>query len=93
MKLRLTPRAHQDQLNIASFIERENPVAARMVINRIEETMRLIEKMPGVGRRSGRLGTFEFVVKGLPFLIIYRILNDVIEVLTIFHTSRDPKKK
>jgi len=31
------------------------------------------------------------VVPQLPFLIVYRIAGDVVEVLTIFHTARDPE--
>jgi plasmid stabilization system protein ParE len=37
--------------------------------------------------------TREFVVPGLPYVIIYRPVGDVVDVIAIFHTSRDPATK
>ena len=33
----------------------------------------------------------KFVVKKFPFVIYYRIVNTVIQVIAIFHTSRNPE--
>ena len=33
----------------------------------------------------------KFVVKKFPFVIYYRIINTVIQVIAIFHTSRNPE--
>ena len=93
MKLRLTTRAYNDLEALAAYIEQESPTAARRVIERIEATLRLLQTAPLMGRRGARPGTHEFPVRGLPFLIVYRIAVDTIEVLTIFHTSQDPAKK
>ena len=38
-------------------------------------------------------GTHEFPVPGLPLLVVYRLVGDTIEVLTIFHTAQSPDKK
>ena len=93
MKLRLTTRAYNDLDALATYLEQESPSAARRVIERIEATLRLLQTAPLIGRRSARPGTHEFPVRGLPFLVVYRIAVDTIEVLTIFHTSQDPEKK
>lgn len=93
MKLRLTARVHRDLVGIASFIEKENPVAAATVVQRIDATLKIIKDMPKVGRHGARPNTRELVVRGLPLLIVYRLAQDTIEVLTIFHTSQHPKRK
>ena len=35
----------------------------------------------------------EYAVPGLPYLVIYRPTTDLIDVIAIFHTSRDPGTK
>lgn len=59
----------------------------------IEETFDLIGSMPLIGRLSARPETRELGVSHFPLLVVYRITNDTIEILTIFHTSRNPKHK
>jgi plasmid stabilization system protein ParE len=93
MRLRLTTRAHRDLVGIASYIEQENPLAVGNVVGRIEASLNIIAQMPMIGRKSVRPGTREFPVHGLPLLIVYRATSEAVEVLTIFHTSRDPKDK
>lgn len=44
--------------------------------------------------RSGRIfGTRELVIDRYPYIIPYRVHNDVIEILRVFHTSRKPPRK
>ena len=93
MKLRVTARANRDITNIADYISAENPFAALRVGERIEATLALLTEAPLIGRRSNRPNVREFPVRGLPFLVIYRATGDAIEVLSIFHTSRDPREK
>ncbi len=93
MRLRLTARANRDLLNIAEYINRENPAAATSVCQRIEQSLMLLESAPYIGRKGQLAGVRELLVRGLPFLIIYQIKDVDIQVLTIFHTSRSPENK
>lgn len=93
MNLRVTTRANRDLVDIAEYIRAENPVAALRVLERIQRAFSLLESAPYIGRPSERSGLREFPVRDLPFLVIYRIVPDAVEVLTIFHTSRDPDAK
>ena len=34
-------------------------------------------------------GTRELVIPGLPYLVIYRVHADQVEILRVFHTARD----
>ena len=93
MKLRFTARAHRDLVSITSHIEERNPSAATRVVREIDRTLGMISAMPRIGRRSARPGTREFPVRRLPYLVVYRVAGDTVEILTIFHTSRDPRTK
>lgn len=93
MNYRLTARAFRDLVRIVDFIGSRNPQAAARVASRIERTLGLVAAAPKLGRASGRPGAREFPVGPYPFLIVYRIEDGGITVLTIFHTARDPARK
>ncbi|MEM9839497.1 MAG: type II toxin-antitoxin system RelE/ParE family toxin [Pseudomonadota bacterium] len=93
MKYRLTARAARDLRNIADFLDEQNPAAAARVLARLERTLELIATAPTIGRVSARPGTREFPVGRFPFLVVYRIEEAQVSVLTIFHTSRNPAEK
>ena len=93
MKRRLTSRAYRDIENILTYIHERNPQAAASIAARIQHTFDLICEMPPIGRPSGRPGARERPVRQAPLLVIYQITSDAIEVLSVFHTSRDPGEK
>ncbi len=35
--------------------------------------------------------TREWVVSQTPYLLVYRVRNDEVEILRVWHTKRDPK--
>ena len=90
MDVRLTSRAYDDLTAIASYLDEHVPAVAASVMRRIEHTLDNVARIPHMGRSGRRADTREAVVPQLPFLIVYRIAGDVVEVLTIFHTARDP---
>ncbi|WP_020177585.1 type II toxin-antitoxin system RelE/ParE family toxin [Methylopila sp. M107] len=85
------PVANRDAAEIFEWIAQDNVTTARSVIDRIEETIRgLAEFSTG---RPGRLpGTFEMVVTGLPYIIVYAVRRyrgrEAIVVLYIQHGAR-----
>jgi plasmid stabilization system protein ParE len=64
-----------------------------VVADRIRRAVRNIGYFPGVGRLHERTGTREYLVRGLPYLLIYSVDDDSIEIIAVFHTSRDPRAK
>lgn len=93
MKRRLTSRAYRDVENILTYIQERNPQAAGAIAERIEHTLDLICEMPLIGRPSDRPGARECPVRHAPLLVVYQLTGDTIEVLSVFHTSRDPNQK
>jgi plasmid stabilization system protein ParE len=63
------------------------------VAARIDHTLQAISQFPHAGRLDAETGAREWVVPGLPLLIIYVTSDDLIEVIAVFHTARDPETK
>jgi toxin ParE1/3/4 len=96
MRLRFTAEAREHIAGIYSYIGERNPAAATQVIARIRlATERLIE-FPKMGRAGRVAGTNEWVVRGLPYIIVYEIgapdPNEVV-ILGVFHAAQDREQQ
>lgn len=86
--------AISDLDEIARYIGRSNPTAAARVVARIHRVIHsTIDRFPLSGRLNPANNTREFAVPGLPYLIIYLPVAGVVDIVAIFHTSRDPATK
>ena len=74
----------------AEYIARENPVAARALVQRISQTVELLIENPALGRPGRIHGTRELVIPGTRYVIPYRVRSRLnrIEILRVFHASR-----
>ncbi len=43
---------------------------------------------PKIGRIGRVAGTYELVIPGIPYIVPYRIQNQEVQILSVFHTSR-----
>ena len=93
MKIRWTKRAIRSLTSIHEFISKDSPSAAARVAAAVLDATVQIERFPQSGRPGRRKGTRELVVPGLPYIIPYRIVNGVILILSVIHTSRKWPKK
>jgi toxin ParE1/3/4 len=94
MKVRYRRRARLDIENIYQYIEKRNPRAATEVIARIRYAADRLGWLPHLGHVGRSPGTYEWVVVGLPYIIVYEIDEAASEVaiIAIFHgaQNRDP---
>ena len=74
------------------FIARENPAAARRVVERIRSSGNCLEDF-ATGHPGRVAETYERSVRGLPYIIAYAIVRtgsaETIAVLYVIHTARD----
>ena len=77
----------------ATFIAADDPKAAQLVVKRIMDAVALLSEQPGIGRAGRVPGTRELVVTKTRYLIPYRVRGNVVEVLRVFHTSRQVPKR
>jgi len=89
MQIIWMPEAIQDLRSIQVYIARDSFIQSHSVI---QSVVLFIEKQLSTFPTSGRLGrlpgTFELVVPKLPYFIPYRLHNNRIEILRVYHTSR-----
>jgi toxin ParE1/3/4 len=75
-------------------ISQSDPRQSHRVIQRIYDVIfGTLELLPLAGRVNRADNTREFAVPGLPYLIIYVPVGDLIDVVAIFHTWREPASK
>lgn len=57
------------------------------VVLAIEQAVQLLASHPAMGRAGRVEGTRELVVTGTPYIIPYRVREDRVEVLRVFHAA------
>lgn len=88
LEIRFTEIALSDLQSTFEFISNENPEAARHTISQIFEGLDQLKKFPESGRPGRRKGTRELVITSLPYVIVYRLKQNFLEILTVLHTKR-----
>ena len=48
-----------------------------------------LENFPYLGRKGRIAGTRELIYSGLPYIVVYRVHDQVIEILRIYHGAQD----
>jgi len=83
------PEAITDLQSIQLYVARDSLLQAHAVVQSIVTfTEQQLTTFPATGR-SGRLpGTLELMIPKLPYFIPYRLHNNRIEILRVYHTSR-----
>ena len=92
MKLRYTAEARGHIAGIFNYLNDRNSAAATQVAARIKLAAERLAEFPRIGHVGRVPGTYEWVVRGLPYIVVYDIsLGDENEVviLAIFHGAQD----
>ena len=88
--VRWTPQAVEDLAAIRDFIARDSPRYAAITVERIVTAVDILEKFPLSGRivpERSRDDLRELVRP--PYRIVYRVLEDQLDVVTVFRSSRE----
>jgi len=89
MRLRWTTPAASDLYKLVQRIRKENPTAAAEVATILYDGCGSLRDFPRRGRKGRIDGTRELVFPGLPYILVYRIQDQVVEVLRIYHGAQD----
>lgn len=88
MRVRWTYPALADLEAIGDFIARDNPVAAKQIVARLVGSVNALRDHPNLGRRGRLTGIRELIVSGTPYVVPYRVLDDDVQILAVFHGAR-----
>jgi toxin ParE1/3/4 len=86
MTIRWTPTASNDLEAVYDYIARDNADAASAMVRRMISGIDALVRNPELGRIGREVGSRELIV--VPYRIIYRIRDSVVEILNIVHSAR-----
>jgi addiction module RelE/StbE family toxin len=89
MQVRWSPEAADDLEQIVRRIDRDNPTASRDVAERIYEAIGSLSASPNRGRTGRIQGTRELVLAPLPWIVVYRVREETVEVVRLYHGAQD----
>ncbi len=88
MQVRWSPEAADDFARIVEYIRQDNPSAAYRVANCIYEGVAALETFPSRGRPGRVEGTRELPLSPLPWVVIYRVFEDAVEIARVLHGAQ-----
>ena len=88
MKLQWTLLAIEDRDALVFGIEHDNPAAAIRLDERIGNQVDSLARFPHRGRPGRIPSTRELVVARTPYIVAYRIADDVVVILRVLHGSQ-----
>jgi addiction module RelE/StbE family toxin len=93
LKLRWTRRALADFEQAHDHIAKDNPEAARQIAKRLLDATETLLEYPRIGRVGEDEDSREWQVDKTPYLLVYAIRDEVIEVWRVWHLARDPSTR
>ena len=88
-RIRWTPAAADDLEHIYAYLSQHRPELAAPTVRDLYDRIRALKTMPFIGH-SGRIeGTREFVHPRMPYIVVYRVKPDAVEILHIHHSAQN----
>jgi toxin ParE1/3/4 len=88
-RLRWTVAAGADLDHIYDDLAAHRPHLIDQTIREIHNKINALQTSPHRGRPGRIEGTRELVFSWLPYIVVYRVKADTIEILHIYHGSQD----
>jgi toxin ParE1/3/4 len=91
MRVILREAAYADLERIFVWIAKDNPKSASKVVSEIFQSIERLELVPEIGRPGRVSGTREWVVRGLPYIVVYQVdtRRNLVIVVAVVHIARD----
>jgi len=83
MRLRWTAPAAEDLDNIKAYLETHYPQFAEPTVRTIYQRVRSLKTGPHRGRPGHRKGTRELSLSPLPYVVVYAVKPEAVEILHI----------
>lgn len=89
MRVRWTPAAAADLQQISDYLREHHPHYRQATLRKIYETVRSLKASPHRGRPGRVEGTREVLFPPMPYVAVYRVREEAIEVLRVWHSAQD----
>jgi toxin ParE1/3/4 len=85
MKIVWSRRAIRNLEALRDYIEQSSEQNAAAVAKRILHAVDLLENHPAIGRPGRVMGTRELVIPDTPYIVVYRVKRDRLELIAVLH--------
>ena len=89
MRIRWTPAAAADLQGISDYLKDHHPLYRDPTMRKLYGTIRELKQWPGRGRSGCEEGTREILFPPTPYVAVYRVREQTIEVMRIYHAAED----
>lgn len=88
MRVELADTAKLDIAEIQEYLSEHAPQFLESTLKRIQQGLRLVARMPRIGRSGIHAGVRQWSLSPLPYVIHYQVFDDFILVDHIRHAAR-----
>lgn len=88
MRVRWLRKALRNLDQEAAYIAQDSPRSAAELVMHLRAAAMMLVDHPNMGRPGRVPGTRELVVTKFPYILPYRLRNNAVEILRVFHTAR-----
>lgn len=88
LSLHWLPQAIANRDVQIDYIAKDNPLAAISQGDLIAKQVDQLLEQPGMGRIGRKRGTRELVISKTPFVVIFRVKAERIEIIRLLHSSQ-----
>ena len=88
MTVKWTRRALRDMRYLFDFISDDDPAAARRMVAHLRDAAGHLGRTPQPGRPGRVSGTRELVLAATPYVVVYRIEGDQVQIVAVIHGGR-----
>jgi addiction module RelE/StbE family toxin len=89
MLVRWTVPAADDLTSIKTYLQQPHPQFAESTVRTIYKRIRSLRAAPCRGRPGHRSGTRELPLTPLPYVVVYSVRSEAVEILHIHHGAQD----
>jgi toxin ParE1/3/4 len=89
MRIRWTVPAANDLASIKDYLEKHFSHFAEPTVRTIYNRIRSLRTAPNRGRPGHRSGTRELALTPLPYVVVYSVKTEAVEILHIYHGAQD----
>lgn len=89
MRIRWTPAAAADLQNISDYLKDQYPRYRLPTMRKVYEAVRTLRTSPNRGHLGREAGTRELLLHPLPYVVVYCVNGQSVEVFRIFHSAQD----
>jgi plasmid stabilization system protein ParE len=89
MRIRWTLPAVDDLEGIKNYLQQNYPHFAEQTVRTIYQRIRALKASPHRGRPGQASGTGELSLTPLPYVVVYSVKTQAVEILHIHHGAQD----